>query len=87
MISSSVKSEEVKVQTAIFSLLVSSCPLVTCTLIAPCMLRIQEETLVPVEGIPFYLVANAAKGLFAYGLVSLIKDVFDDLIIWYSFDG
>ncbi len=38
-------------------------------------------------GIPFDPVANAAKGLFAYGLVSLIKDAFDDLIIWYSFDG
>ena len=72
---------------SISSLLVLFYLLLTCTLIAPCMLRIQEETLVPVEGMPFYLVANAAKGLFAYGLVSLIKDVFDDLIIWYSFDG
>ena len=43
--------------------------------------------LVPFERIPFDPVANAAKGLFAYGLVSLIKDVFDYFIIWYSFDG
>ena len=45
------------------------------------------HSLVPVIGIPFDPVANAIKGLLAYGLIGLIIDTFDYFVIWYSLNG
>ena len=42
--------------------------------------------LVPMIGIPFDPVANAAKGLLAYGFV-LIKNVFNNIGIGYSLNS
>ena len=43
--------------------------------------------LVPVIGIAFDPIANAAKGLFSYSLIGLIKDAFDNIRIGYSLNG
>lgn len=42
------------------------------------------HSLVPVVGIAFNPVANAAKGLFAYGLTCLFECHFDNIIVRYS---